>query len=625
MGLLANLTPLSDRAIIYAPPGACMSAQKSGSGENNQTQGTAVGEPTLFTNRGARHAVTGNHGKQAEYIEEKSTTFVVIRGDLGQQYALKYDHDTGKRSPHYQIDEDHLADDRHATPSMVVDDDGIIHVFYSSHNSPHYYARTENPYDITSWEQMGEMTEIPEGTYPIPLVYENDVYVLYRSGGNTDGTSSHGDTYPAHEFATIVQSEDGGDTWEDLGPVIDVTEHEQDCADAYITDFDERDGKFHISWFVANGDNHDDYHSDAYHAYYDPKTQEMYDLAGKSYGKTVSWEQREEGVVRVFNGEYVTPVKHALGEDETYVVFGAENPDQGEVQYYYATYDDGWDVEAIPQATCNYKWKKCDTRISDEGYLEAHLITDNDGVLHLQNGRRHSVGNYDVYVRDDAGEWTQNRLVERYYHEGGSVVREGAENIAVVRNGTDKFAALGAEYTPMDDSRQRPMARVWAIGSIDISPALQYINSSPKTVAQRHRFSENPSQFNQATGDDGWIQLLEYAGAGYSSMFGLGIYAPENKLHLLGHEEWTDSVSLSIRNAAQDILEVNRDGTAKLGNNGLVYPQKDISDGGYVGVRDGEIVQNDIGENDNPEGLWRWDSTNSQWKLERNPNTTIVP
>ncbi|MFC6964642.1 hypothetical protein ACFQJ8_24110 [Halocatena marina] len=177
----------------------------------------------------------------------------------------------------------------------------------------------------------------------------------------------------------------------------------------------------------------------------------------------------------------------------------------------------------------------------------------------------------------------------------------------------------------MDDSRQRPMASVWAVGSVDISSALQYVNDSPKTVAQRHRFSEQPSQFNHGTGDDGWLQLLEFAGAGYSSMFGLGIFAPENKLHLLGHEEWTDSVSLSIRNTAEDVVTINQDGTATLGNNGIVYPKKNVADGGYVGARDGEMVQNDTTENENPEGLWRWDESMGAWKLERDPETTISP
>ncbi|WP_273837367.1 BNR-4 repeat-containing protein [Halococcus sp. PRR34] len=603
-----------------------MAPEKEECAESDHTQATAADDPVLFTNRGARHAVTGNHGKQAEYVESEDTTFVVIRGDLGQQYALTYDHETGERSPHYRIDEDHMADDRHATPALAIDDDGIIHVFYSSHNSYHYYARSENPYDITSWERRGQMTDIPEGTYPIPLVYENDVYVLYRTGGGlADGTSSHGDSYPVHEFATIVRSTDSGNTWEDIGPVLDVTEHPEQDSDAYITDFDERDGKFHISWFVANGDNHDDYHSDAYHAYYDPEMREMFDLAGNSYGDTVAWSQREEGHVRVYNGEYVTPVKHALGEDQTHVVFGAEHPERGDGQYFLATWDDGWELEEIPGATHNYKWKKCDARISDDGYLEAHLITDDDGVLHLENGRRHSVGNYDIYAKDHHGKWTSRRLIERYYHEGVSVVREGAENIAVVRNGHDEFAALGAEYTPMDDSRQRPMARVWAIGDIDISPALQYVNDQPKTVAQRHRFSEDPIQFNHGTGDSGWIQLLEFAGAGYSSMFGLGIDASERALHLLGHENWTDSVSLSLRNVAENVLEIHNDGTARLGNNGLVYPKKDISKGGYTGVYDGEIVQNETSQNDNPEGLWRWDEDGAQWKVERDPTTTVSP
>ncbi|MFC7192498.1 hypothetical protein ACFQL7_25485 [Halocatena marina] len=37
------------------------------------------------------------------------------------------------------------------------------------------------------------------------------------------------------------------------------------------------------------------------------------------------------------------------------------------------------------------------------------------------------------------------------------------------------------------------------------------------------------------------------------------------------------------------------------------------------------MVQNDTTENENPEGLWRWDESMGAWKLERDPETTISP
>lgn len=62
----------------------------------------------------------------------------------------------------------------------------------------------------------------------------------------------------------------------------------------------------------------------------------------------------------------------------------------------------------------------------------------------------------------------------------------------------------------------------------------------------------------------------------------ISFHALENKLHLLGHEEWTTSVSLSIHNVARDILEVNRVGTTNLSSNSLVSPKRTTTEMGTL-------------------------------------------
>ncbi|WP_247004544.1 hypothetical protein [Halosolutus gelatinilyticus] len=41
-------------------------------------------------------------------------------------------------------------------------------------------ARTAEPYDVSSWDDLGAMDGVPKGTYPHPFAH-GVVYVFYRA------------------------------------------------------------------------------------------------------------------------------------------------------------------------------------------------------------------------------------------------------------------------------------------------------------------------------------------------------------------------------------------------------------------------------------------------------------
>lgn len=438
-------------------------------------------EARVISENAGRKSAHDKQNPQAVYAPAVDTTFVIFRGESADPFATYYDHEAGEFGPEVRVGRNPIPDDdTHGAPALTVDDDGYLHVFYGVHNDPLSYAKSESPYDASAWESMGRpvvdagdeihaseywetdraLLSVPGGTYTFPLTYQNDIYVLYRTGTEPNAHGSdpeHGEeiTYPSHAFATILRSTDGGDSWEDLGPVIDTRgARGMPESDAYVEDFDEHDGRLHITWTVATGDpesqpprGHDGPRRGGFHAYFDPDDGTLYDLAGNRYGSTITWEDHSEGALRVANDEFTTEsgwvYKHYVDDSGVYILFQSSNnfgiPD-GQSQHVVATYDSGWEFERIPGA---YTASNHSHLGRTDGRLEAHLLTATDGG-------EAAASDYSLYTRAD-GEWTRDVLQEA----------EPIEGINTVRNGTDEFTALA---NGIGSDRAQFSKRLWAVG-----------------------------------------------------------------------------------------------------------------------------------------------------------------
>ncbi|QLH76064.1 BNR-4 repeat-containing protein [Halosimplex rubrum] len=458
-------------------------------GPDPKAPGTSASSASVtartITDEAGRKAAHDKQNPQAVYRAERETTYVVFRGDDADPFATEYDHATGEFGPLTRVGRNPIPDDdTHGAPALTVDDDGYLHVFYGVHNDPISYARSARPYETTEWELLGDpvdcdaddvlaspgwdtdraLLSVPGGTYTFPLTYQNDIYVLYRTGTepNAHGADPKqgGDrtTYPSHEFATILRSTDRGDSWEDLGPVIDTRgARGRPETDAYVEDFDERGGNLHITWTVATGDaesqpprGHDGPRKGGFHAYYDVSDGELYDLAGNRYTTPITWEDHNRGAVRIANDEHVTEsgwvYKHLIANDEVFVVFQSKDNIGNSInhpQHVIATYDDGWQFEPIPggQTASSHGHIRTD----DAGDLEAHLVE--------RNAERGDGANYTRFVRRD-GSWERTRVIEN----------EAIEGINTVRDGTDEFAAVANECSGENDEFSE---RLWGVGSFE--------------------------------------------------------------------------------------------------------------------------------------------------------------
>ncbi|HPB18032.1 MAG TPA: DUF2341 domain-containing protein, partial [Clostridia bacterium] len=116
----------------------------------------------LVTNyHGPMTTYTDRHRPMAIYIPSERKTFFVF-GSADQYAEIGYfDHISKKFSEPVEVG--FIGKDAHKNPSIFIDEQGYIYVFYGSHGSTMYTKRSVYPYNIYSWENRATI----EGhTYP---------------------------------------------------------------------------------------------------------------------------------------------------------------------------------------------------------------------------------------------------------------------------------------------------------------------------------------------------------------------------------------------------------------------------------------------------------------------------
>jgi hypothetical protein len=146
----------------------------------------SVAEYSLhFAEDGAISAIHGLIAPQAWHWNGK--TYVVYQGVNNAPQITYYEHKAdhgGQWGPIIKIGKNPLGDlDTHGAPSMIIDKQGYIYVFFGSHGGDQIYMRTKRPEDITEWIAMPPVSG--EMTYPCPtLLEDNSIVLIGRAGGH---------------------------------------------------------------------------------------------------------------------------------------------------------------------------------------------------------------------------------------------------------------------------------------------------------------------------------------------------------------------------------------------------------------------------------------------------------
>lgn len=155
-----------------------------------------------------RIASTGTYSA----VSKNGFTFFSFVNYAGHVFCAKFDNENVSH-PVYPVmvasRNDYTSDIEHNSPTICIDNDGYIYIFYGSHNTQQYYKKSLNPYDIRAWSAKKSVTGATKSTYPKPFVdSNNNIYILFRM------------ETPWSNY--IAKSSDGGDTWS-VTKIVDPT------------------------------------------------------------------------------------------------------------------------------------------------------------------------------------------------------------------------------------------------------------------------------------------------------------------------------------------------------------------------------------------------------------------
>ncbi|WP_395344269.1 BNR-4 repeat-containing protein [Ningiella sp. W23] len=160
-------------------------------------------EQLFFAENGFGEGVAIVQHPAGEHIN--GVTYISYQGPLEDPYVASYNHKTGEWSGPYKAGTSILGKDptgkidSHGKPTMIIDNEGYIHIFYGSHggvkalhgvnpfggyhSGENRHAVSTKPYDISSWEDLNNLK--PFGTYNQAVKMDNgDIYVFSRQGAH---------------------------------------------------------------------------------------------------------------------------------------------------------------------------------------------------------------------------------------------------------------------------------------------------------------------------------------------------------------------------------------------------------------------------------------------------------
>ena len=220
--------------------GLSFAVQPAVSGEKS-IKTSAIKKVDYFADNGFGNAVAVIQHPAGQYHE--GITYVTYQGPLEDPYIAAYNHTTEEWSGPFKAGVSAMGKDpkrkkkidNHGKPSMIIDNDGYIHIFFGGHGGmPHHgdnplgnhhygenkHVVSKRPLDISEWEELDTIP--PFGTYNQVIKMDNgDIYLFYRHGAHRSDWVYHVSTDngrnfgPAISFLKHKRREDvqGVDSW----------------------------------------------------------------------------------------------------------------------------------------------------------------------------------------------------------------------------------------------------------------------------------------------------------------------------------------------------------------------------------------------------------------------------
>ena len=159
------------------------------------------------------------HRPLAIYRPEVNRTFFVYGNADNSPTISLYDHASGEFAWPVVLGSNPDGD-AHRNPTLLIDEDGYLYVFYGAHGHATIALKSDAPLDISSWSEVAPLDD-PGTSYPQPWqLTSGEVFVSYRQA-------------PGWRFRI---SRDGARTWEQSVDLVNFgcPEDSRGCAEHSI-------------------------------------------------------------------------------------------------------------------------------------------------------------------------------------------------------------------------------------------------------------------------------------------------------------------------------------------------------------------------------------------------------
>ncbi len=175
-------------------------------------------------------------------VVENGRVFTAHQNGQGRPVVMAYDVAERRWDGPVVASDEGLGSDTHGNPSLAIDGDGYLHLFFGCHGRRMLHVRSTRPHDIHQWSDAPSPT--PRATYPESMrMADGRIFLFYRAGGHPEPWS-------------LRISSDNAATWSEAEKIVELrTDAAERRTAAYCAFVPGAGGKSVHCFFVYKDDD----------------------------------------------------------------------------------------------------------------------------------------------------------------------------------------------------------------------------------------------------------------------------------------------------------------------------------------------------------------------------------
>jgi len=343
----------------------------------------------------------------------KSKTYVVWHGANYDPYITYYDHTTKEWDQVRWVADNPMTGNGHGAPSMQIDSNGYIHVFYGATIAGGYplkHAISNNPESISAFTVK---SDVGAYNYPKPIMIGNTMYLFMMERSD-----------PSYLGNLLSYRIWNGSSWGINKSIISANVGNS----TYVGFMEYRDNKVHMTWcFYVSGEGK---RKNVYYAYLNMSNMNMYSINGTNLGSTIS-----------------------QAEADAYCMVRNTGSNQSNTASMHFD-SNGYPWIIYPEGSGN-TWKFYHTRWNGNSWTAPAFITTTDYMYNYEDFKINSINDVTAYLNTSGNPCYETEPcaggdIEQWHWNGSSWSK-----VSTILSESESGRPLGGPNIPYDDHEVR--------------------------------------------------------------------------------------------------------------------------------------------------------------------------